>query len=178
MNQMLNSKSELAPINCIQKENSFLYAPDMIATAFNDYFVQAGKTSSIFFNDQNQVTISSELPTQGIQDVSLNRVLYPTEENEILNIIKALKNKNNTSHCKISNRLLKLCANELVNPICHIVNTSLETGNVPDNLKVAKIVPVYKKGDPLSLDNYRPIAILPVISKILEKIVKIRLKIS
>ena len=53
----------------------------------------------------------------------------------------------------------------------HIVNQSLCTGIFPDRLKIAKVIPLFKKGDQHVLDNYRPISLLPVISKVFEKIV-------
>lgn len=52
-----------------------------------------------------------------------------------------------------------------------IINQSLCTGICPNSLKIAKITPIFKKGDPHLTDNYRPISLLPVISKVLEKVV-------
>ena len=52
-----------------------------------------------------------------------------------------------------------------------IINQSLTTGVFPDKLKIAKVIPLYKKGDDRILDNYRPISLLPSISKVFEKIV-------
>ena len=60
-------------------------------------------------------------------------------------------------------------------PLSHIFNLSLTTGNVPTNLKISKIIPVFKKGDPHQISNYRPISLLPCFSKILERIVYTRL---
>ena len=52
-----------------------------------------------------------------------------------------------------------------------IFNTSLSTGIVPDDLKIAKVVPIYKKDNPEVSGNYRPVSVLPCLSKILERIV-------
>jgi hypothetical protein len=52
---------------------------------------------------------------------------------------------------------------------------SLENGVFPDVLKISRVIPIYKKGDPKSMENYRPISILSVLSKIIETIVKTRL---
>ena len=52
-----------------------------------------------------------------------------------------------------------------------IFNVSLQTGIVPDDLKVAKVVPIYKKDNPEIFSNYRPVSLLPCFSKILERIV-------
>ena len=56
-----------------------------------------------------------------------------------------------------------------------IINESLVTGIVPSKLKIAKIIPLFKSGDPKAFNNYRPISILPCLSKIYEKVVYNRL---
>ena len=50
-------------------------------------------------------------------------------------------------------------------------NTSIESGHVPDNMKLEKLIPIYKSKDKQMLNNYRPISLLPIFSKILEKVI-------
>ena len=59
--------------------------------------------------------------------------------------------------------------------ICNLVNQSLNTGIFPDSFKIAQIVPIFKRGDSRTPSNYRPISILPYLSKIFEKIIYFRL---
>ena len=64
----------------------------------------------------------------------------------------------------------------LINPTLHEFNFNqigecLETGIFPSKLKVAKVIPILKRGDETSFDNYRPISILPAISKVFERII-------
>ena len=72
-------------------------------------------------------------------------------------------------------KVLKAVACCILTPLAHIVNLSFETGIIPTKLKVPRTVPVFKAGSPDNLNNYRPISCLPVMSKILEKIVSIKL---
>ena len=60
-------------------------------------------------------------------------------------------------------------------PLAHIVNISLKSGIVPDQLKIARVLPLFKSGDNNMLPNYRPISVRPIFSKIFEKVVYNRL---
>ena len=95
----------------------------------------------------------------------------PTDVNEIKKIVEKINSKKSTGYDDISNDLLKHIIDEIVIPLEHIMNLSIVNGIVPDNMKIAKVVPIYKKGESLDTSNYRPISLLSSISKILEKIV-------
>ena len=66
---------------------------------------------------------------------------------------------------------IKKIINFIENPLLHIFNCSLKMGIVPDLLKIAKVIPIYKGGDSSEMNNYRPISLLSNFAKILEKIV-------
>jgi hypothetical protein len=63
----------------------------------------------------------------------------------------------------------------LSNPISILVNRSFSSGTFPSHLKIAKIVPIYKSGNANLKESYRPIAILPWMSKVYEKCMSVRL---
>ena len=56
----------------------------------------------------------------------------------------------------------------MIGPLHYIINLSLDKGHVPDELKIANVAPIFKKGDATLIKNYKPISILPVFSKIFE----------
>ena len=85
--------------------------------------------------------------------------------------IVILKTKNSFGHDGISTKLLKEISIELIKPLNTLTNQCFHTGIFPDNLKIAKVIPLHKKDDPTDINNYRPISLLPSISKVLEKIV-------
>lgn len=70
---------------------------------------------------------------------------------------------------------MKLAVTQLAEPLCKLINNSFSTGLVPDELKIAKVCPIYKNGDRAQFSNYRPISILPSFSKLYEKLVCNRL---
>ena len=72
----------------------------------------------------------------------------------------------------ISPKMLKSTAENSASPLAMLFNLSISTGNYPSAWKKARVVPVPKSGDPSLVNNYRPISILPVVSKTLEKHVK------
>ena len=75
------------------------------------------------------------------------------------------------SSLDIPNKLIKIAAQPLSIPLTYISNQSIETGIVPDILKVSQISPVCKGGDATDPSNYRPIATLSPFSKVLERLV-------
>ena len=91
-------------------------------------------------------------------------------ENETTKVNDGLENKTSLGYDGISNTLLKLIQDEVSKPLTLIINQMLTTGIFPDAFKKSKIVPIFKKGDSSLLTNYRPISILPTISKIFERV--------
>ena len=90
---------------------------------------------------------------------------------EVWKTINDLSSKNSCGYDSISSKLLKRISEFIEEPLRLIINQSLCSGIFPDKLKIAKVIPLYNKGDHHLLDNYRPISLLPVISKFFEKIV-------
>ena len=85
-----------------------------------------------------------------------NLSLLPIDEETTIKIIDGLKAKNSEGVDGLSVKLLKAIKYETSKAITHIINQSLHTGIFPDKLKLAKVIPVFKKGDRTKLDNYRP----------------------
>ena len=68
-------------------------------------------------------------------------------------------------------KVVKDAAKEIAKPLLILANRSLQSGQFPNDEKIARITPVYKSDEKILLDNYRPISTLPVFSKVLEKLV-------
>ena len=89
---------------------------------------------------------------------------------EVLLEIRQLKPGKSPGVDGIKPELIKQCYEILVNPLTHIYNVSFLTGVFPDIWKVAKVIPIFKKGDRSNVDNYRPISLLSCFEKILERL--------
>ena len=92
-----------------------------------------------------------------------------------MNTIKSLKNKSSVGYDGKSTKIIKSAAVVLAPVLKHIINLSFTTGIFPDNLKIAKVIPIYKSGNRADKANYRLISILPVLSNIFEKVLLTRL---
>lgn len=89
----------------------------------------------------------------------------------VIDIVKNLKNKNSSGADGISSRFLKDSLPVIAFYLTIIINTSIVTGIVPSEWKFAIVCPAFKQGDNEDPSNYRPISLLPILSKVLEKIV-------
>ena len=69
-------------------------------------------------------------------------------------------------------RILKHCRNSLASPLCTLFNTSFKCDEIPDDCKIANVIPLYKKGAKDKVENYRPVSLTSIASKICEKIVR------
>ena len=142
-----------------------------ICNNYNSYFTNIGP------NLANRITNTTIDPTAYLPHVNLPNsfVMFPTNEDEIKTLINKLKPKTSSGHDSISSKLIKQTSNGIITPLVHIFNRSLLTGIVPNSMKLAKVIPIHKSGDKSQVQNYRPISILPTVSKLLERIVYNRL---
>ena len=97
-------------------------------------------------------------------------------EKYIQNTLNALDISKATGLDGLSARFLKISSQTISKPLMKIINLSIQQGQYPSLFKMAKVTPIYKKGSKSDKNNYRPISILPVLSKIIEKHVSDNLK--
>ena len=102
-------------------------------------------------------------------------LLHHVTEHFIFNELKKLNPKKSTGLDGINARFLRDGAIELKSVITFIINLSISTNEVPTELKQARVRPIYKKDDRLQVSNYRPVSILNIVSKILERAIYVQL---
>lgn len=101
--------------------------------------------------------------------------LYPTDKHEIFRYIMKLPNKYSTGLDEIPIFIIKVIGESVCEPLAHIINNMFQSGVFPEKLKRAKVIPVFKKGSRYDSANYRPISLLPSVSKIFERAIYERL---
>nr|CAH7759623.1 unnamed protein product [Callosobruchus chinensis] len=151
--------------------NEVTYAePTTIANAFGVYLstVVENKMSLHFPNLSNTCTT--------MPNVASSMFFSPVISNDIINIIKNLPNKKSTGPDEIPVSLIKANADIIAPVLSELITASVEKGVFPSALKLASVILVLKKGDPLDAENYRPIALLSIFSKIMEKAIAIQIE--
>ena len=140
---------------------------DEIANNFNIYFINIGKSLS----DQIQSVASSQdyLLQHNKPNMTFNFI--PVSEVYIDNVINKLKNKSSCGYDNISNKHIKYAKNVLTKPLTLLINQCLHTGIFPSQLKLSRVKPLFKSGDQSRFSNYRPISLLPSLSKIFERVI-------
>lgn len=141
-----------------------------IANTFNKFFtsitsqyVHACDTNNSSCLERVKTYVSSRLPT----GVKFNIPLVSTDY--VLKSLKSVNSRKATGLDGISAYVLKMAAEELACSLTHILNRSIQSNKFPTEWKNAKVTPVHKSDSKLDVSNYRPISVLPVLSKILEK---------
>ena len=135
-----------------------------IADSFNKFYVNIGPS------------LAGKIPATDVDPISyinndISRCIHvvPVTETEVIEILKNLKTSS-PGWDEISPYVVKMTFNVFLKPLHHICNLSILHGIFPNELKIAKVIPLYKGGDCKQLVNYRPVSILPVFSKLFEKL--------
>ena len=145
-------------------------SPIEVANVFNIYF------SSIGNDLTKSIPIVEKTPREYLHNpVCDSFFIHPTTMVEIENEISKLKSGKATGPFSISVDILKLLKSALSIPLTILFNTSFLSGTVPHDLKLANVIPVFKKGSQTCLSNYHPISLLSTFHKLLEKLMYNRL---
>lgn len=161
-------KEKTSSINLLNENEN----PMATVNSVNEYFVSIGACIADSVTNQS---VDNTSPPLNLPSPSFSFVLNETDLSEIVGIIKSLKSDSAPGIDQISNRILKGNIELLSGPILHICNLAINTGVFPKILKHSIVTPIHKQGPKNLVTNYRPISILPSLSKVLEKIMNKRL---
>ena len=132
-----------------------------IADSFNRYF------ASVFTSEN--LTHFSNFP-QVVKTENLTQA--STTPIEVGKLLRELNDSKSCGPDDIHPRILKHCSNSLASPLCALFNTSFKCGEIPVDRKIVNVIPLCKKGAKDKVENYRPVSLTSIASKICEKIVR------
>lgn len=159
INRERNKKSDASSI-CLNINDSLTEDPQVVAELFSSQF------SLPFTENSTLREFSSRYCTV---------FLEPSDQHEVFRILMNLPNKYSCGLDGIPVYVLKFAAEHLCQPLSHIINECFTSQVFPSDLKKAKVVPVYKKGNRRVSSNYRPVSLLSAVSKVFERAIYNRL---
>lgn len=174
INSILNRKSDKSQITqAFNVDGILIDNPKDISEGFCSFFQGIGKEYASKIPNSNKTADQYLKTKQTRNETSMYTI--PTEPFEIESILGKLKPKHSSGLDGLTPFLFKQCQNQLAYPISLLINKSIATSTVPECLKTAKVVPIYKSKARDKFANYRPVSLLPTLSKVLEKVIYKRL---
>ena len=164
INSLLSKSKNSTTIPKILQDEIEITDPVTISNVFNKHFTEIGPK------------LAAQIPTTGAASYNIpqcNEVfeLHEVTPSQIDGLIYKLSTSKASGLDNIPVRLLKLINFTTVVSLTHIINLVIRKGIIPADWKCARVSAIYKHDSKLDLNNYRPISVLPVVSKIFEKVV-------
>ena len=161
---LINKSQHSIPQTVFKHNDILLNDGADIANHFNNFFVNIGPTLA------SRIKKTNATHTQYLKGNYVNSMfMSDVTDNEIDNLLKSLKDSA-AGWDDIDPKVIKISHGPLTKPLVHLCNLSLNSGVFPHQLKLAKVTPIYKTGDVMLFNNYRPVSVLPVFSKLFEKV--------
>ena len=168
VNELLNRRSKSSNIRCLKEAGTETVHKKGIAEAMNNFFCSVGKELA------DKIDFVPNPLLTGEYEVNANKAKFNFKTIKVKEIRAAfakIKTAKSFGTDNISSYFLKLALPIIENSLAFLFNTSIETSQFPDSWKVARVTPIFKDGDKTEKSNYRPISVLPVISRLFEKLV-------
>ena len=168
INEIINTKSKSTNIDYIKNCDQKISSNSEIANVMNDYFCTIGTNLAKNIEEtvnpllSGKYQIKSSAPKFRFKSITCKDIRAA--------IAKSINSKSFGTDT-ISSYFLKLALPLLENSMAMLFNTSLETSIFPDIWKIARVALIYKEGDKSEKTNYRPISVLPVISRLFERLI-------
>lgn len=162
VNQLTNKKSQHKNIVLCDQENKPVREPLAVANTFNSFFKNAP------IETLQKINSSDVLPDLSTS-IENNFKLCPYTEQELCDLLsEKLKNSKSSGFDELPNFLIKQVVFYFIKPLTYLVNLSFCYGEFPNKIKIGKVIPIFKKENERKVENYRPISVPSVISKIFE----------
>lgn len=170
INDITSRKQKSCEIKRIRTEDGRVLLESesfQMAETFNSFFAEIGNKMA------SQISVGKRHFPPPLVPNTLT--FSHVDENEVAGFIKQLKTNSAAGLDGLQTSIFKNHALSLLLPITHVINLCFVTGVFPTCLKTSVVIPILKSGNKESVNNYRPISLTPVLAKIVEKAIKVRL---
>ena len=164
------NKYRFPSITQLKVNNTIVDDQNKIAQELNNFFVNVGPTIENAIPTNPKTKPSKFLKNRNETNFSITNI----SEEEVLEIIDNLESKS-VGPNSIPINLLKLISRQIIKPLCDLISLSFSSGVFPEELKISKVIPTHKGGSSEDVNNYRPISLLSIFDKIIEKLMHKRL---
>ena len=162
------------PTNMLTDTGYTITDPQAIAEEFNKFFVSVGKRMAAKTSAHDKPP-DSQSNLNKIKKISNSVLLSPCTPQEVFNLITKLKDRKACRTIYIETRFIKLANPVISTFLSNLFNVCSNTGVYQDSLKIAEVIPIFKKGCSTQTTNYRPISLLCQFNKIFEKLLHTRI---
>ena len=168
INQVVNKRSKSTNIDLLKGPGREIVNRQEISNTMNEYFCSVGKDLARKIEDAPNPMLTGKY---NLNPDNKRFNFRPIVVQDIRDAMGKIKTSKSLGSDNIPSYFLKLATPYIENALVFMFNTSLETSHFPDCWKTARITPIFKEGDRAERSNYRPISVLPVISRLFEKLV-------
>ena len=169
LKNVINKRKSTSSTSRFIVNNNLTTDKKLIAEGFNSFFTNIGPDLA------KKIPNDPAFPSEFLKKRNIESMfVQPVVEKEVQEIIKALK-LSSSGWDSISANVVKSTYSSFLIPLTHVMNLSITKGIFPSELKIARVIPLFKSGDSSSFSNYRPVSVLPLFSKILERLMYKRL---
>ena len=168
INQVINKSSKTTSIPSLNVEGVSIKDNKTIASSMNNFFCTIGNKLSDKIPEKPNPLLSNEYELgNAVRNFSFKAV----SENDVTKVMKKMKTSHGSGCDGIASFFIKIALPLISGSLCDLFNLSLFSGKFPTDWKIARVAPIYKSGARDDCSNYRPISVLPVLSRAFEKVV-------
>ena len=168
INQVINKKSNTTVVPNLTVEGQTIWGNKAIASSMNEYFCSIGNKLSEKIPNKANPLLSGEYPFE-IPPLSFSFSAIMADK--LSSTLNKMKTSHGSGHDGIASFYLKIALPVVGGSLCDLFNKSLFAGKFPEDWKIARIAPIFKSGAKDDRSNYRPISVLPFISRLFEKLI-------
>ena len=173
LNELLvGKKRSLVKPSILNVEGKRIEETKLMAESFNNFFGKVGGTLAQNIDQPNKIF---QYFLHKTKKIASTIALIPPTVNEVFNELNLLKSKKAAGSDELAPFFIKTTSLVIAPYMTYFTEFMFNQGFFPNILKIAKVIPIYKSGDKSLTENYRPISLLPTFSKVIEKMIKVKI---